>query len=82
MSEQSTIKTKFNQSVTSQITKINKIKRILYEIICGLKYLHDKGIVHRDIKPDNIFISHVLFSAIQDTYKLGDLGSASCNGSQ
>lgn len=61
MSEQSTIKTKFNESVTSQITKINKIKRILYEIICGLKYLHDKGIVHRDIKPENIFISHVLF---------------------
>ncbi|MBN1698121.1 MAG: serine/threonine protein kinase [Spirochaetales bacterium] len=30
---------------------------ILYEVAKGLKYAHDKGVVHRDIKPDNVLIS-------------------------
>lgn len=27
------------------------------EIILALEYLHSKGLVHRDIKPDNILIN-------------------------
>lgn len=30
---------------------------ILNEVAKGLKYAHDKGVVHRDIKPDNVLIS-------------------------
>ena len=34
-----------------------QIKNIINQIIEGIKFMHKKGIVHRDIKPDNILIS-------------------------
>ena len=40
-------------------------KFYLSEVICGLEQLHSCGIVHLDIKPDNILISnsgHVLIT--------------------
>jgi membrane-associated tyrosine/threonine-specific cdc2-inhibitory kinase len=46
-----------------------RIWRVLYDVVKGLKHLHDNRLCHLDIKPANIFLS-------QDgvTCKLGDFG--------
>lgn len=46
------------------------IRRISYQILCGLEHLHSMGILHRDIKPANIMIDYDM------TVKLGDFGSS------
>ena len=43
--------------------------RILYQIILGLSALSENNIVHRDMKPANIFIHN-------NVYKIGDFGLA------
>lgn len=43
--------------------------RILLKVVAGLKFLHERGIVHRDIKPDNIFVDPG-----RGVVKIGDLG--------
>lgn len=35
-----------------------EIKEIARQLLKGLVYLHSKGLVHRDIKPDNVAIAH------------------------
>jgi serine/threonine protein kinase len=47
--------------------RIEQIERWLVGLTGGLAYLHDRGIVHRDIKPGNIFWD-------QGSIKLGDVG--------
>jgi casein kinase II subunit alpha len=51
-----------------EIIKPNECKYYLYQILKGLHYCHSLGIMHRDIKPQNVMIDHdqkkVLFEFI------------------
>eukprot|EP01062_Namystynia_karyoxenos_P074045 TRINITY_DN70871_c0_g1_i1.p1 TRINITY_DN70871_c0_g1~~TRINITY_DN70871_c0_g1_i1.p1 ORF type:complete len:634 (+),score=195.15 TRINITY_DN70871_c0_g1_i1:108-1904(+) len=40
--------------------------RIFSETLEGMKYLHDRGILHRDLKPDNILLSDTRQAKISD----------------
>ena len=46
----------------------NLIFYIILHICLGLKEIHDQNLIHRDLKPDNLFISG------DDTIKIGDFG--------
>ena len=49
---------------------IPEIWRLFRQIVDGLKYIHENGVVHRDLKPNNIFID---FSR---NVRIGDFGLA------
>ncbi len=49
---------------------LDKLIAILYAVACGLEYAHEKGVLHRDLKPDNILILP------DDSPKIADFGLA------
>ena len=61
-----------NGKLPEQIAKL-----LLYQLLRALKYIHSANVVHRDIKPGNLFLN------LDDlTLKVGDFGSARVLDSQ
>ena len=50
------------------------VKKTVFCILRALSYIHGLGIVHNDVKPDNIFITDVCYRG--DNVVLGDFGMA------
>uniref|UniRef100_A0AAX7UEW5 non-specific serine/threonine protein kinase n=1 Tax=Astatotilapia calliptera TaxID=8154 RepID=A0AAX7UEW5_ASTCA len=48
----------------------NRLWRLFREILDGLAYIHEQGMIHRDLKPVNIFLDSL------DHVKIGDFGLA------
>ncbi|KAL3278819.1 hypothetical protein HHI36_016339 [Cryptolaemus montrouzieri] len=49
-----------------------RVKFFLYQILKGLTHLHNHGLFHRDVKPENILIK---MTSLGELIKLADLGS-------
>ena len=58
---------------SNSISKPAEPLQILQQICSALAYIHDKGLIHRDLKPDNIFIQ-------EDTIKIADFGLVTKKG--
>lgn len=57
----------------------NTVASIVRGVLRALVHMHDKGIIHADIKPSNIFLGDLSQDA---DVKVGDLGTAiTCHGS-
>lgn len=42
------------------------VQTIMYNLLCGVKYLHTSGVIHRDLKPANVLINEDCTSKICD----------------
>ena len=50
-----------------------RVREIMNQLVSALQYFHQYGIVHRDLKLENIMMSDISDSAIA---KIGDFGLA------
>ncbi|CAL8291185.1 unnamed protein product [Gadus morhua 'NCC'] len=65
--EKSTLRDTIDQGLHEDSSRLWRLFR---EILDGLAYIHEQGMIHRDLKPVNIFLDS------QDHVKIGDFGLA------
>uniref|UniRef100_A0A0K2V880 non-specific serine/threonine protein kinase n=1 Tax=Lepeophtheirus salmonis TaxID=72036 RepID=A0A0K2V880_LEPSM len=53
----------------SHASRVQQAIQIFHQICLGVEYFHKMGLIHRDLKPGNIF-----FSKTDGTIKIGDFG--------
>lgn len=58
------------QRIASESFSMEQCLEWMKQLTIGLNYAHKRGVVHQDIKPDNIFITH------DGNLKIGDFGLA------
>ena len=51
---------------------MDDVRKYIYHILCGLKYIHSCSVLHRDLKPGNILLDHNYH------IKICDFGLARC----
>ncbi|KAM4664527.1 eIF-2-alpha kinase GCN2 [Discoglossus pictus] len=65
--EKSTLRDTIDQGL---YLDMSRLWRLFREILDGLAYIHEQGMIHRDLKPVNIFLDS------EDHVKIGDFGLA------
>lgn len=60
-----------------EVFELDDALQIFIEVCSGLAAAHAKGIIHRDVKPANIFLAKLSSSGDKPTAKLVDFGIAS-----
>lgn len=53
---------------------MHDVKSFLKQMLCGLQYMHQRSVVHRDLKPQNVLLS------LNKDVKLADFGLARVEG--
>ena len=48
-----------------------RVWKVVADLIDGLSFIHDSGVIHLDLKPSNVFVTH------EGRFKIGDFGMAS-----
>lgn len=58
-----------SRNSNSQMFTEGELLKVLLQIAKALQFIHERGIAHLDVKPDNIYVKN-------GVYKLGDFGCA------
>jgi serine/threonine-protein kinase len=60
----------------------DRAARLLADVARALAYAHDRGVVHRDVKPDNILLDQATGRALVSDFGIARVGSATTTGPQ